>query len=43
MLLEDFSKKINVKFSELGDQIGIYGAISLIIDNLFIGEKLLKL
>ena len=42
MLLEDFSKKINIKFSELGDQIGIYGAISLIIDNLFIGEKLLR-
>ncbi len=43
MLLEDFSKKINIKFSELGDKIGIYGAISLIIDNLFVGEKLLKL
>ena len=28
---------------ELGDKIGIYGAISLIIDNLFVGEKLLKL
>ncbi len=43
MLLEEFSRKIRVRISELDDKIGAYGAISLITSNLFQGEKLIKL
>lgn len=43
MLLEDFSKKVSVRASQLDDAIGVFGAISLIKENLFTGEKFLKI
>lgn len=41
MLLDEFSSKINVVASNLGENIGVYGAISLILDNLFTGKQLI--
>jgi len=42
MILEDFNKKVKIVSSALDDMIGIYGAISLVTSNLFVGEKLMK-
>lgn len=42
MLLDEFSKNINVVASNLGEDIGVYGAVSLIINNLFVGKQLIK-
>lgn len=43
MLLDDFSRNISVIASKLDDAIGIFGAISLIRENLFTGKKFLKI